>query len=298
MKIRTVKLNPVTISKEQKQALKRNIFISEYEKFFKHVDRYSLNSNIYFFGKLVNRFGSKSFEEDELKAILCGINKLKANKPPIKKISLINVIYSTIIKRIRPEDIISGSIKAETYRKIIDDSIKMYRTHPIGKGIDYRHILGRMVSLKNMSSAIQEKLKYMPQEFSPLEWTQNEQVELVCTLERIYSQYKKINADFVEKKYKNKHPQRRADTTFESVENNYLNSIVKLLWMIKDSVFIMLRNARLNFNNIKDSINLAFYYSGKLSYDDTKRMPKVNGIIAKLKEAEKLLKKIKTKENR
>ena len=192
MKIRTVKLNPVTISKEQKQALKRNIFISEYEKFCKHVDRYSLNSNIYFFGKLVNRFGSKSFEEDELKAILCGINKLKANKPPIKKISLINVIYSTIIKRIRPEDIISGSIKAETYRKIIDDSIKMYRTHPIGKGIDYRHILGRMVSLKNMSSGIQEKLKYMPQEFSPLEWTPNEQVDLVYTLERIYSQYKKI----------------------------------------------------------------------------------------------------------
>ena len=66
--------------------------------------------------------------------------------------------------------------------------------------------------------------------------------------------------------------------------------------MIKDSVFIMLRNARLNFNNIKDSINLAFYYSGKLSYDDTKRMPKVNGILAKLKEAEKLL-QIKIKEN-
>ena len=289
MKIPTVKLNPVVISKEQMQAIRKNIFVSEYEKFFKRVDRYSLNSNIYFFGNLLNRFGKDGMEEEQLKAILRGVNKLAANKPPVKKISLVNVIYSTLIKRITPENLVSGAVKAETYRGIIDDSIKMYRQHPIGKGVDYRHILGRLVSLKKMSNDVKDKFKSIPQEFSAIEWTPNEQLELVYTLERIYSQYKQTSSDFVVKKYKNKHPQRRADTTFETVENNYFNSIVKLLWMIQDNVFIMLRNAVLNFNNIKDSIELALHFSGKLSYNDTKRIPKVCYILTKLKEAEKLL---------
>ena len=148
MKIPTVKLNPVNISKEQMQAVRKNIFVSEYEKFFRHVDKYSLNSNIYFFGNLLNRFGKNGMEEEPLKAILRGVNKLKANKPPVKKISLVNVIYSTALKRITPENLISGTVKPETYRRVIDDSIRTYRQYPIGKGVDHRHILGRLVSLK------------------------------------------------------------------------------------------------------------------------------------------------------
>ena len=108
-------------------------------------------------------------------------------------------------------------------------------------------------------------------------------MHLVYTLERIYSQYKQTNSDFVVKKYRNQHPQKRADTTFESVAKSYFNNIIKLLWMIQDNILIMMRNPLLNYNDIKDNIDQVLYYSGKLSYNDTVRMPISFDIFEKLK---------------
>lgn len=289
MKVSKIKLNPVVVSKEQMQAVRKNIFDSEYEKFFKRVDRYSLNSNIYLFGKLLNKFEQDGLEEAQLEAILRGVNRLSANKPPEKKINLVNVIYSTILKRITPENLISGAVKPETYRKIIDNSIKMYESYPLGKGVDYRHILGRLVSLKKMSSELNERLNGIPQRFSAVEWTPNEQIDLVYTLERIYSEYKQTTSDFVVKKSRKSCSPKREGTSFESVEKNYFKNVLKLLWMIQESVSVMLRNAAMNFNDIKDSIELALYFYGKLNYNDAKQISQVRTILEKLKKAEKQL---------
>ena len=268
LKISKVKLNPVIISKEQMQTVKKNVFNSECEKFFKQVDRFSLNSNTYFWGKFLNNFERDGINEAQLVSILRGVRKLTEGKPNIKNINLVNVIYSSLIKQITTEDIISGVVKPETYRNIINDSIRMYKDYPLRKSVDYRHILGRMVSLKNMNGEIRKKFndKLVPQKYNALWWTQDEQLEFVNTLERIILQYKKSNSSFVHKQSKiaDKHNE---EFTLENTTKNYHKNLVVLLQMIFHNTSKLMKDLKTNAYEISYNKDLAFYYINKIPFD-------------------------------
>ena len=52
-------VKPCNVSQEQRRIINQNIFRSECEKFFGKINRYSLKSNIFLFGKLVDSNGKK-----------------------------------------------------------------------------------------------------------------------------------------------------------------------------------------------------------------------------------------------
>lgn len=299
LKINSFKtLKPVNISAEQQAVIKQNLFAAECSKFFKDVRKRSLNSNIYLFGHFANSFTDCNLNDKHITTILFEVKKLMSKDVSEKNINLINVIYSTLIKHVTPENIISGQVRPETYRKLIDESIKTYKTYPIQKDVDYRHILGRMVSFKDMSFAIQNKLNKLPKEFKILEWTENEQFEMVNILERILMQYKNANLSFVEKVDKNSG--QRKKTTIETFKHNYLNSVMKLLWMLLSNTSLMFKNINDNITDIIHNIDIASFYSAKIPFEDTMRMPKLWKIHKEFKKmndiAQKFLKNRKTKQ--
>lgn len=296
MKINAYKiLKPVNVSAEQTNIIKHNLFIGDCDKFFKQIGKNSLNSNIYMFGKLTNEYIDSGIDDFKVKTICKSIRNLISKDASAKNINLVNVIYSTLIKNITPENIISGEVKPETYKKIIEESINMYKSYPLNKGIDYRHILGRMVSLMNMSVAVYKKLNKFPQTLKSIEWTDNEQLELVNVLERIVLQYKSANTSFVEKI--NKYTKRKA-TTQEKVRHKYFNNIMKLLWMLLESSLSMMKKENPNPAEIMYNMDVASFYSAKIPYDDVVRMPKIWEIHEEFKKINNELQKILKKKNK
>ncbi len=294
MKTTSVKLNPVAITKEQINIIKKNMFTSECDKFFRSTSSRSLNSNIYLFGHLVKDYAKDGINETQANKILGGIKKLLTGKTEPQNVNLVNVIFSTLIKLITPDNLISGALKPDTYRKIIDNSIKIYKTHPLNEVIDYRHILGRMVSLKDMSMEIRKRMNGIPHEMQALEWTPDEQLEMVGTLERIYLQYKKANSGFVYKRSKGQ-PDNKRSVNENTIKHNYYNSIIKLLWMLRDSSAVMLRNPEGNIEDIKYNIDLASYYASKIPYSDIFRSAKVWKILADFRKFNKQVNSLEKK---
>lgn len=283
-------VKPCNVSQEQRRIINQNIFRSECEKFFGKINRYSLKSNIFLFGKLVDSNGKKGLNEYQVNLIHQGIKTLLAKNQKAETINLINVMYSTIIKRITPDSIISGSVKPETYRQIIDDSIKMYRDYPLSEGIDYRHILGRLVSLKDMSLCVEKKMSRIPEQLSPVAWTINEQLEMVHLLDIISSNYKKVSSDFKIYPDAANHIDHREILNKDEVKNNYHKSILKLLWMLRNSSKKLLGNVA-NFDDIKHSIELAEYYFNKIPFKDALKMPKLWQVVSEFKKISNTLKK-------
>ncbi len=288
MKTPSVKLNSIVLSKEQMKTVRKNMFSRECDKFFKQIKSYSLNSNIYLFGHLTSEYAKDGVNDFQAKTILGHIKKLLSRNSCSDNINLVNIIFSTLLKRITPENIISGIIKSETYRRIIDESIRIYKSYPLAKGVDYRHILGRMVSLKDMCTEVHKRIKKATQDVSAVEWTQYDQLELVNTLERIFSQKEQANSSFVFKRSKLSQSHKKyADP--DMVKHNYYNSIIKLLWMLRDSSSIMLKNPERNADDIRYNMELAYYYADKIPLQDSERMAKVWKVKAELAKIEKKL---------
>lgn len=71
-------VKPCNVSQEQRRIINQNIFRSECEKFFGKINRYSLKSNIFLFGKLVDSNGKKGLNEYQVNLIHQGIKTLLA----------------------------------------------------------------------------------------------------------------------------------------------------------------------------------------------------------------------------
>lgn len=69
-------VKPCNVSQEQRRIINQNIFRSECEKFFGKINIYSLKSNIFLFGKLVDSNGKKGLNEYQVNLIHKGIKTL------------------------------------------------------------------------------------------------------------------------------------------------------------------------------------------------------------------------------
>ena len=83
-------VKPCNVSQEQRRIINQNIFRSECEKFFGKINRYSLKSNIFLFGKLVDSNGKKGLNEYQVNLIHQGIKTLLAKNQKAETIYLIN----------------------------------------------------------------------------------------------------------------------------------------------------------------------------------------------------------------
>lgn len=262
------------------QIVNRNIFREECDKYFKNIKTHSLNSNIYHFGHLTDEYVRNGITEFHVKTILAGVKSLLKKTSKIKNINLINVIYSTLIKLISFKDLISKDIKPETYRMLIEDSINLYKKYPLKKqSIDYRHILGRMISLKKMNIAIKGNKNGLPKSLSAIQWSIEDQLELVNTLEHILSQYKNINKGFVYKKSK---LYVKDEFSYNSTKQNYYGNIIELLRMLSNGIKKMLINSENNKEDISYYEDLIYYYANKIPYNEDARMAKLYDIKSEL----------------
>ena len=76
----------------------------------------------------------------------------------------------------------------------------------------------------------------------------------------------------------------------DEVKNNYHKSILKLLWMLRNSSKKLLGNVA-NFDEIKHSIELAEYYFNKIPFKDALKMPKLWQVVSEFKKISNTLKK-------
>ena len=227
---------------------------------------YNLAGNIYYMGRFLKQEMDR-LNESKIQLLLSSVKDLlkfktsRRNKECI--INAVNIIYSTILKSISPSLILKGKVKADTYKQIVQDSIKMYRRYPLNEGIDYRHIFGRMVSLKTMSNAVYKKFSYIPDSLKPLEWTSSEQLDYIEVLEKILKRYDTICSDFkVKSSASSFSPEESFD--LESVELTYRHNLIKTLKILNYELFLLMKSPHKNTDEIKNKIELIHFYFDKI----------------------------------
>ncbi len=230
---------------------------------------YDLAGNIYRMGKFFKLEQSR-LNEEKVQKVLHYIQDLLHYPTNARNkkfhINAVNIIYSTLLKSISPNLIIKEKIQPETYKKIIDDSIKLYRTKPLKEDVDYRHILGRMVSLKDMVLAIREKLRFLPERFKVLDWNSSRQLDFVNVLEIILNKYDKTSSNFVVKSIASDFcPAESFD--YDSVKQNYNRNLIKTLVILHKELVYMMQNPIKNSDGIKNRLELIHFYFDKIPFD-------------------------------
>jgi hypothetical protein len=179
-----------SVGTEEQATLEKEMFDRSWNVFFRNVDKFPAQRNISAVGAILRPYRETGLDDYKVLGLMKRSGTLLKQNPSSDNINLVNVIYSTAIKCINPDNLINGELKDKNFAKLVDTSIHIYRKYPLGGDIDYRHILGRMVSFKDISERIFSQKHYnMPPELKRVEWSESRQLDFISTIERILQHY-------------------------------------------------------------------------------------------------------------
>ena len=245
-------------------------FIKTASRMLDKIDSYSLENKIKLVGRLLRDVmeGSSSFCDETIKLAKLLINGiLNLSSQTKDKIEMVNVFYSSIIKHIKPEDLIKGDVSPKEYLDLINESIKNYKEKPLGQTIDYRHIAGRMVTLKNMCKAIIEKSGKLPMRLQELRWTDDMQLDYLAILEKIAKDYDGAKAGFKESKGFLYTYMPKTEYTEDIHKEKYEEHIKDLMLITLGKIRELMRSPRLNREEIENKLEIAYAYFDKIPYN-------------------------------
>ena len=280
---------PVSASSQKKLDM-RDLFTVASESFFCNSDNRTYMHNKRLFVNIIKTYCKSGVDENQVQTFLQGISGLLKKKKTSEKINLINVMYSLIIKKILPDTIINGDVLADTYRYVIENSIQMYKNYPLGQDVDLRHIMGRMVSLKDMSSEIYKRFQGIPRPFAGIKWSQDNQIEFIKVLEIIMLHYNKVNASFVSNIAEKQGVSAHNDEFKKEVKANYYRNIQKLLCMLCDSSKNAMSKNPPDIEEVEECLETAEFYYNKIPYSEISNLPKLPETILKFVDIRKQLK--------
>ena len=263
-------------------------FRKAHNRFFGDIDTGTLESKTQAIADIVDYAFDDGVKDKNLHVLKYFISRLLTDKNLNNdKIELVNIIYSTAIKKIKPEDILEKRISASKFRQLIEDSIKNYYRHPVGKEVDYRHIAGRMLNHKNMSELLPRDVTDFSAKNIGLKWDEENQADFLGILERILQFFEASPESFKRSKgfmSQNK----RVDFSYEDHQKNFYNNIPKLLELTLSKIRNLMHDPITNKNEIEDKLDIAYYYFDKVPYDNPV-MPRMIKIFSKLRKQEKKL---------
>ena len=239
-------------------------------------DPYNLTANVYNMGRLLKDENGKITDE-KIDFIINSVHELLEN-PNVKRsekerhINATNILYSSLLKIISQDNVLLQQVSPEAYRRVIDESLLMYKKYPLKDTLDVRHIIGRYVSLKDMSAFVIRKHGYLPKAYKALKWTSSEQLDFAGVLEEAYKNYEKSNAAFTIKSAASNFDANREDS-YKELKENYERNIIKTMEIFKQELASMLSEPRKNFFDIKSAIEVIHTYFDKMPSDTDLRFP-------------------------
>ena len=207
----------------------------------------------------------------------------------------LNTIYSTLIKKINAYHIIKGQVKPDTFKKLIDDSIENYRKYPLKGGIDYRHVLGRMISLKNMNQSLKNLMGRIPLKMQSLNWNDDNQLDLLAIIEILLSDFSKAKENYSRSNGFYTDFVAPFELTYEKTKELYKYNVIRLLSDTLEVVKKLMKTPLQNKELIEDKLDIAYAYFDKFEYNN-EFMPDLMKFYAQLREQDKFLTK-KTKKH-
>ena len=271
----------------------------EHNHFFGDMEFTSMNNKTQSIGAILNYVFEDGVKDNNLKVALYFIRRLMMPETLTpEKIELANVFYSTLIKYVQPEDLSEGRVSPHFFRSLISDSIKNYYKYPVGKEVDYRHIAGRMLSLKNLSDKFPNSLTGFDKKFNFVKWSEVNQADLLGVLERILQFYDSTSESFRHTiGYVKSLKEQPVQTTYDQHQQHLFNNIPHLLELTLGKVRTLMANPKLNKEEIEDKLDIAYYYFDKVPYDSP-MMPRLMRLFSALRKQEKLLADVTTKKHK
>lgn len=236
---------------------------------------YDIASNGYQIGTFLEKEAGKINDNKILfiiKTMQDLVNSADRFNQRIRYVNMTNILYSSVIKIIPQDDIISEKVSPATFRKLIDESLSMYYKHPTKEGVDVRHVIGRLVSLRDLSATICQKFGYVPKNYEAVKWTTDKQLDYMEVLEKAYKNYDRVNAAFTTKSSASSFNTR--DFCMHTImKKNYERNLIKTMDMLKNDVAEMIINPRKNYEHIKSNLEMIHTYFDKVPANITLMVP-------------------------
>ena len=279
------------------QLLNNKALNIDYSNLIRSLKISSSRVNVKLVGRCIEHVIKEGIDEKAINTINHIIYSIKTSNAPQENVSnSINVIYSTLIKRITAEDVVSGRISPETLRNLVYSSVQEYIKNPLNEGIDYRHILGRYISLKKICEEIYQKYPKTYVQNPNIAWTDVDQLNLLSAHEKIRFNLEESKKNFsFHDNYKSFNKFKYQDYSQETVDYRYKCDILNLLKLTFVKIKELMQFPMKNKDVIEDKLEIAYTYFDKVSFGD-ELMPDLMKFFNKLRvEEKKLAARIKAK---
>ena len=275
-----------------KKIFDNELLRKDHNRFFGYMDEHDLATKTQELGAMMNRVFDNGVNEENLNIVLYFVNRLmKDENLTSDRVELANVLLSTAIKMIKPEDIKEGRVTPKKLRYLINISIKNYYNHKIGKELDYRHIAGRMLNLKKVSDAFPKVATLYDRKYAPIRWDEEKQADLLGVLERIMVFYDSAKDSFKQTIGFLRSEKANIVSTFDMHQTRFFENIPELMELTCAKVIHLMQEPKKNYDEIKDKLEIAYYYYDKVPYG-SHLMPKLIRIFSILRQKEKMLEDI------